>query len=54
MTITTRATVSISSNSTSATEALIEVVRSVSGVTLMEAGRLTSSWGRTALMAFTT
>ena len=34
MTITTSATVSINSNSTSETEALIAVVRSVSGVTL--------------------
>jgi hypothetical protein len=33
MIITTSATVSINSNSTSATEASIEVVRSVSGVT---------------------
>ena len=33
MTITTRTTVSINSNSTSATEALMAVVRSVSGVT---------------------
>ena len=54
MTITTRATVSINSNSTSETEALMAVVRSVSGVTLIEAGRFTSSCGRIALMAFTT
>ena len=35
--------VSINSNSTSATEALMAVVKSVSGVTLIEAGRFTSS-----------
>ena len=54
MTITTRATVSISSNSTSDTEALMAVVRSVSGVTWIDAGRFTSSCGKIALMAFTT
>src|ERR1035441_9388491 len=54
MTITTRTTVSINSNAASEIEALIAVVRSVSGVTSIEAGRLASSWGRIALMAFTT
>ena len=54
MTMTTKATVSISSNSTSETEASMAVVRSVSGVTLIEAGRFASSCGRIALMDFTT
>ena len=54
MTSTTSTTVSISSNSTSETEALIGTVRSVICVTLMPAGRLVSSCGRIALMLLTT
>ena len=52
--MTTRATVSISSNSTSSTEARMVVVRSVSTITSMEAGRLLFSRGSRALMRSTT
>ena len=45
ITATTRATASISSNSTSSTEARIEVVRSVSNATWTPSGRLASSDG---------
>jgi hypothetical protein len=49
MTITTSATVSINSNSTSETEALIAVVRSVSGVTWMEIGKVYLKLGQNRL-----
>ena len=52
MTITTSAIVSISSNSTSLTEAWIGVVRSVRVVTLMPLGRVASSCGSSRLMLF--
>jgi len=45
MTITTRAMVSISSNSTSSTEARMVTVRSVSTVSSTAAGRELRSWG---------
>ena len=45
ITMTTRAMVSINSNSTSATEALMSVVRSVSVVMSMPEGRLACSCG---------
>src|ERR1700751_3300370 len=54
MTITTRPIVSINSNSTSATDALMAVVRSVSVVIRILAGRLDWSWGNSCLMLFTT
>ena len=50
ITITTRPTASASSNSTSRTEARIVVVRSVSGLIVTPAGRLSLSAGSTALM----
>ena len=46
--------VSINSNSTSATEALMSVVRSVRVVTSMPAGRLASSCGISSWMLLTT
>ena len=54
MTMTTRATVSISSNWTSFTEARIVVVRSVRIETCTDDGREASSCGRTALIRSTT
>ena len=54
MTITTSATVSISSNSTSATEARMVVVRSVSTATFTEAGSEACSLGSRALILSTT
>ena len=54
ITITTRPMVSMSSNSTSATEARTVVVRSVSTCTCTEAGRLAWSCGSRVLMASTT
>src|SRR6202008_541031 len=54
MTITTRPIVSINSNSTSATDALMAVVRSVSVVIRILAGRLDWSCGNSCLMLFTT
>src|ERR1700756_208758 len=54
MTITTRPMVSINSNSTSATDALIAVVRSVSVVIRILAGRLGWGWGNSCLMLFST
>jgi len=54
MTITTSATVSISSNSTSLTEARMVTVRSVSTRTRTEAGKLVCNCGSSALMRSTT
>ena len=54
MTMTTRPTVSISSNSTSLTEDWMLVVMSVRVVTRMEAGRSASSCGRICWMRSTT
>src|SRR5215469_151870 len=54
ITITTRPTVSINSNSTSFTEAWMLVVMSVMVVTVIDAGRLASSCGRICLMRLTT
>ena len=54
MTITTRATVSINSNSTSRTEARMVTVRSVSTLTCTEAGRLVCNCGSSFLMRSTT
>ena len=54
MTITTSATVSINSNSTSATEARMVVVRSVRMATWTEGGRDSVSCGSSALMRSTT
>ena len=54
MTMTTSAMVRISSNFTSSTLALMEVVRSVRVVTWMLAGRVASSCGRSPLMFLTT
>ena len=54
MTITTRATVSISSNSTSLTEARMVTVRSVSTLTCTLAGKLVCNWGSSFLMRSTT
>ena len=54
ITITTRAMVSINSNSTSATDALMSVVKSVRVVTSMPAGRLACSCGINYWMLLTT
>ena len=54
ITMTTRAMVSISSNSTSRTEARMVVVRSVSTFTCTEAGRLDCNCGSSFLMRSTT
>ena len=54
MTATTSATQSISSNSTSATEARTVVVRSVSTAILMMGGIVARSFGSNALMLSTT
>ena len=54
MTITTRPTASASSNSTSWTEARIVIVRSVSGLTVIDAGSEALSDGNNPLMALTT
>src|SRR6201996_8512557 len=54
ITVTTSAMVSINSNSTSLTDAWMLVVISVRVVTLMDAGRFASSWGRIAWIRFTT
>ena len=54
MTITTRAMVSISSNSTSSTEARMVMVRSVRVFSSTEAGREARSWGSRALTRSTT
>src|ERR1700722_2824234 len=54
MTITTKKMVSINSNSTSATDALMAVVRSVSVVIRILAGRLDWSCGKSPLILFTT
>ena len=54
ITITTRATARLSSNSTSCTEARMVLVRSVSTVTSTAAGRLPVSAGSSCLMRSTT
>ena len=54
MTITTRPTASASSNSTSSTEARMVAVRSVSGLTVIEAGSDALSEGKSLLMLSTT
>src|SRR5215468_4279621 len=54
MTMTTRAIVSMSVNSTSATDARIVVVRSVRIVMSMDDGMEALSWGRSRLMRSTT
>ncbi len=54
MTMTTSPMVSISSNSTSFTDAWMLVVMSVRVVTLIDAGRFASSCGRIAWMRLTT
>ncbi len=54
ITITTRATVSISSNSTSCTEERMVTVRSVSTFTCTVAGRLACNCGSSFLMRSTT
>src|ERR1700745_1448821 len=53
-TSTTRPMVSINSTSTSATDALMAVVRSVSVVIRILAGRLDWSWGKSCLVLLTT